>query len=58
MQINIELNGQETTIDCEVHETLLAALRREGMSSVRFGSSSGETGASACLLYTSPSPRD
>ena len=32
MQINIELNGQETTIDCEVHETLLAALRREGMS--------------------------
>ena len=50
MQINIELNGQETTIDCEVHETLLAALRREGMSSVRFGSSSGETGASAVLF--------
>ena len=38
MQINIELNGQETSIECEAHETLLMVLRREGMSSVRFGS--------------------
>ena len=50
MQINIELNGQETSIECEAHETLLMVLRREGMSSVRFGSSTGETGASAVLF--------
>ncbi len=50
MQINIELNGEKTAIECEVHETLLTALRREGMASVRFGSSTGETGASAVLF--------
>ena len=50
MRITIELNGQKREIDCEVHETLLTVLRREGMSSVRFGSSSGETGASAVLF--------
>ena len=50
MRFTIELNGQKREIDCEVHETLLTVLRREGMSSVRFGSSSGETGASAVLF--------
>ena len=50
MEISFELNGVHTNIDCETHEMLLDALRNEGMASVRFGSTSGETGASAILF--------
>ncbi len=50
MEITLELNGAPRTVECAPHETLLTVLRREGMVSVRFGSTSGETGASAVLL--------
>ena len=50
MEITLELNGTSRTLRCQPHETLLTVLRREGMVSVRFGSTSGETGASAVLL--------
>jgi putative selenate reductase molybdopterin-binding subunit len=45
MEITLELNGTSRTLRCQPHETLLTVLRREGMVSVRFGSTSGETGA-------------
>ena len=50
MEVTFELNGTNRTVDCAPYETLLALLRREGMVSVRFGSTSGETGASAVLI--------
>ncbi len=52
MTIGIELvlNGTPTTIECEVHDTLLSVLRRRGLVSVRYGSDTGETGASAVLV--------
>jgi len=50
MEVTLELNGTRRTMECAPHETLLTVLRREGMVSVRFGSASGETGASAVLL--------
>ena len=50
MDVTLELNGASRTFNCAPHETLLALLRREGMVSVRFGSTSGETGASAVLI--------
>ena len=50
MEITLELNGVSRTLECQVHESLYRVLRREGMVSVRFGSASGETGASAVLL--------
>lgn len=48
--ITIELNGTPTDIEVQVHEPLRTALRRAGMFSVKFGSSTGETGAGAVLL--------
>ncbi|MFQ5409452.1 MAG: molybdopterin cofactor-binding domain-containing protein, partial [Anaerolineales bacterium] len=50
MDINVTINGQNKTFACEPHETLLRVLRREGYLSVRFGSDTGETGASAVLI--------
>ena len=50
MEVTFELNGTSHTVDCAPYETLLALLRRKGMVSVRFGSTSGETGASAVLI--------
>ncbi len=50
MQISITLNGTERQVSVEAHDTLLTVLRREGMRSVRFGSDTGETGASAVLI--------
>ena len=50
MEVTFELNGTNRTVDCAPWETLLTLLRREGMVSVRFGSTSGETGASAVLF--------
>ena len=50
MQVSLRLNGTDRTFGCTVHDTLLTLLRREGMASVRFGSTSGETGAAAVLV--------
>ena len=50
MEVSFELNGKDCTVECDPHETLLTVLRRQGMVSVRFGSTSGETGASAVLI--------
>ena len=49
-EITFRLNGQDRTVTVEPHETGLQLLRREGMVSVRFGSDTGETGASAVLI--------
>ena len=50
MTIELTINGERRTIDCEPGESLLRVLRREGFFSVRFGSETGETGAAAVLL--------
>lgn len=50
MEINLIINGVDKTFSCGPHETLLKVLRREGYFSVRFGSDTGETGASAVLM--------
>ena len=50
MEINLTINGDAKTFTCRPHETLLKVLRREGYFSVRFGSHTGETGASAVLM--------
>lgn len=50
MTIHLVVNGEEFDFECRPHETLLTVLRREGYFSVRFGSDTGETGASAVLL--------
>ena len=50
MKISFTLNEMEIMTDVELHETLLQLLRRRGMVSVRYGSGSGETGASAVLI--------
>ena len=50
MEISFELNGEQLLTECEPHESLRAVLRRNGMFSVKFGSSSGETGAGAILF--------
>ncbi|MDX1523454.1 MAG: molybdopterin cofactor-binding domain-containing protein, partial [Anaerolineae bacterium] len=50
MQINVTINGEEKTIRCRPTDSLLRVLRREGYFSVRYGSETGETGASAVLL--------
>ena len=46
MEVTFELNGTNRTVDCPPYETLLTLLRREGMVSVRFGSTSA--------LYSTP----
>ncbi len=48
--IDITLNDNALTLEVEPFETLMAVLRREGMTSVRYGSDTGETGASAVLV--------
>ncbi len=50
MQITINLNGTEQTLNCEPSESLMRVLRRAGMVSVRYGSDSGETGAGVVLM--------
>jgi len=48
--ITIELNGSMVTTAVHTGENLRDLLRRLGMMSVKYGSSSGETGAAAVLL--------
>ncbi len=50
MQIHVTINNEAKVFSCEHWETLLRVLRREGYYSVRYGSDSGETGASAILI--------
>jgi len=49
-EIAIELNGSSVTVEASPHDSLRTVLRRAGMMSVKFGSSTGETGAGAVLL--------
>jgi len=48
--IEFNLNNSPVAESVEPHETLLGLLRRLGMFSVKYGSSTGETGASAVLI--------
>ncbi len=50
MEINVTINGVNKTIQCQPGDILRNVLRREGYFSVRFGSDTGETGASAVLV--------
>ena len=50
MDITISLNEVMRTLSVEPHDTLLHVLRREGLTSARFGSDTGETGAAAVLV--------
>ncbi|MDA3040615.1 MAG: molybdopterin-dependent oxidoreductase [Actinomycetota bacterium] len=48
--ISLTINGVTREVAAAPGDTLLAVLRREGFTSVRFGSDTGETGASAVLI--------
>ncbi len=50
MNIDVTLNGTATTLECEPFDSLMVVLRRHGLVSVRYGSDTGETGASAVLI--------
>ncbi|MFV2039646.1 MAG: molybdopterin cofactor-binding domain-containing protein, partial [Acidimicrobiales bacterium] len=50
MNVSFVLNGVATDVECEPYDTLLRVLRGQGMVSVRYGSDTGETGASAVLI--------
>ena len=50
MKINVTINDIDKTLSCQPGDTLLKVLRQEAYFSVRFGSETGETGASAILL--------
>ncbi|MDH3681672.1 MAG: molybdopterin-dependent oxidoreductase [Acidimicrobiia bacterium] len=50
VEVSFTLNGAARAIEVEPHETALSLLRREGLASVRYGSDTGETGASAVLI--------
>jgi len=50
MNVTLTINGDDRALACAPHESLRTVLRRAGYHSVRFGSSTGETGAAAVLL--------
>ena len=50
MKITLTINGNEHTLTCKETDSLMRVLRQEGFVSVRYGSETGETGASAILL--------
>ena len=50
MTIDVTINGKDHTLECQPHESLRTVLRRAGFYSVRYGSDTGETGASAVLI--------
>ncbi len=50
LTINVTLNEVARSLEVEPFDSLMAVLRREGMTSVRYGSDTGETGASAVLI--------
>jgi isoquinoline 1-oxidoreductase alpha subunit len=55
--IQLNLNGRPVSVDADPGTPLLWALRDElGLTGTKFGC--GIAACGACLLYTSPSPRD
>lgn len=50
MKINFKLNGKDTELNVRQDESLLAALRKAGMASVKHGCETGECGACSVLL--------
>ncbi len=50
MTVDLKINGEVRTLEFLPHESLRTVLRRAGYHSVRFGSDTGETGASAVLV--------
>ena len=50
MIVQLDINGTPATIECEPYDSLLHLLRGQGLISVRYGSDTGETGASAVLV--------
>lgn len=56
MEINLTLNGQPCTLEVFPNETLLSALRRNAMFSVKHGCETGECGACTVLVDGKPMP--
>jgi putative selenate reductase molybdopterin-binding subunit len=54
MKLNLKINGQDHPIDSSPSESLLAALRRLGYFSVKFGDEQGLTGSDTVLLNGKP----
>lgn len=54
MMITCQLNGRETTLDCQPGETLLDVLRAAGQYSVKRGCETGDCGACTVLLDGQP----
>jgi putative selenate reductase molybdopterin-binding subunit len=50
MDITLNINGRDQTLNAYPTDSLMSALRRAGYFSVRYGSDSGETGAAAVLV--------
>src|SRR3970282_31498 len=50
MNIHLTLNGQSKTLTCAPDETLMSALRRAGVWSVKHGCETGECGACSVLM--------
>lgn len=54
MNISLTINGVTCSFDCPPHTTLLAALRKLGFHSVKFGDEHGLSGADTILLDGKP----
>lgn len=54
MQINVTLNGQARVLDVQPNETLMNALRRHALFSVKHGCETGECGSCAVLIDGQP----
>jgi putative selenate reductase molybdopterin-binding subunit len=56
MEINFTLNGQSQTLTVQPNETLLRALRRQALYSVKHGCETGECGNCTVLIDGKPQP--
>ncbi len=54
MLLSLTINGNEHTLECAAGESLLAALRRLGFFSIKFGDEYGLSGADTVLLDGKP----